>query len=407
MTNLPHIAARVFDTPLLMNRAKLDTILGILMPRLQGAGLPAAQNPQSSDGQTTPDGIAVIPVFGTLVQRASGLEAQSGLTSYSTISQSLSDALNDSSIKGILLDIDSPGGEASGVFDLAQQIFAARKVKPIWAVADEEAFSAAYAIAAAASKVFIPRTGGIGSIGVIAVHLDQSKADEQDGYQYTAIYAGAHKNDLSPHQPLSDPARATLQNEVDRVYSLFVGDIAKMRGLSTDAVKATEAQLYFGDDAVKAGLADQVGNLNDALVKMTRSLQRPLTLSPIRKLKTKEQRMNESTETPEIETAAEASPEIMAEIAAAKATATAEALAYATEVTELCKLAGTPDKASEFIAKATPLAGVRTALLEAKAAADEASAIAGQIPATTKTQTGEPKIDTAAIYARRNAKKEH
>jgi signal peptide peptidase SppA len=406
MTSLPRIASRVFDTPLLMARAKLETIMGVLMPRFQGASLPPATSSDSGDSQTTSDGIAIIPVFGTLVQRATGLEAQSGLTSYASVAEQFKSALQDVRVKGIVLDIDSPGGEASGVFDLAAQIYAARKTKPIYAVADEEAFSAAYAIAAAASKIFIPRTGGVGSIGVIAVHLDQSKADEQDGLQYTAIYAGARKNDLSPHEPLSDPARQMLQAEVDRVYEVFVSDVAQMRGLSTDAVKAMEARLYFSQDAVKAGLADETGTLNDALGAMAKSLNRTAIPRPLRQLKPKEKVMSDAHESPDVQTAPAETPDTKAEIAAAKTTATAETLAYAAEVTELCRLAGVPGSATEFIAKATPIAEVRKALLTARAAADEASVIAGQIPANTNTQQGEPKIDTAAIYANRNSKKE-
>lgn len=406
MNYLPRIASRVFDTPLLMSRTKMETILGVLIPRFQGGSLPVNQTPSDGESVVTQQGIVIIPIFGTLVQRTTGLEAQSGLTSYATIGQQIDTALNDPNVKGIVLDIDSPGGEANGVFDLAQRIFAARKVKPIYAVADEEAFSAAYAIAAAASKIFVPRTGGVGSIGVIAVHLDQSVADEQDGLQYTAVYAGARKNDLSPHEPLSDPARELLQAEVDRVCGFFINDVAQMRGMTPDAVKATEAALYFGQDAVKAGLADQIGTLNDALGAMAKSLNRVATPRPLRQLKPKEKVMSDANESPEVQTASAEALDTKVEIATAKTEATAEALAYAAEVTELCQLAGVSAKATEFIAKATPLAEVRKALLTSKAETDEATTIAGQIPANTTTQSGEPKIDTAAIYANRNSKKE-
>lgn len=431
MTLLPHLAGRVFDTPLLIARAKLDTIMGVLMPRLRGEALPFAQGAVTASYDVTPEGIAVIPVFGTLVRRTVGLEAQSGLTSYASIGQQLAEAVADPKVKAILLDVDSPGGEAGGVFDLADQIFAARasqsrlrpvskhgtgsstqssrdqNVKPIWAVANEEAFSAAYAIAAAASKVYVSRTGGVGSIGVIAVHLDQSQAEADAGLKYTAIYAGARKNDLSPHEPLSDPARAALQTEVDRVYEMFVATVARTRGLAPDAVKATEAGLFFGADAVAAGLADKLGTFDDALADLRARLAPRQTLSPIRNLKRKDKTMTDPAEpsteaqNPDV-TLTDPAPDLDAITALAKAQAQKEALAYVSEVTQLCQLAGMPEKAADFIAKATPSAEVRKALLTAKAIADEATSIAGQIPAAPSAATGKSRIDTAAIYASRN-----
>jgi signal peptide peptidase SppA len=404
MTLLPHIAGRVFDAPLLIARAKLDTILGVLVPRLRGESLPFGAKPVARDYEVE-NGIAIIPVVGTLVRRTIGLEAQSGLTSYGLIGERLDAALQDSAVKAILLDIDSPGGEAGGVFDLADKIFSARKVKPIWAVANDEAFSAAYAIAAAADRIYLSRTGGVGSIGVIAVHLDQSVAEADAGLKYTAIYAGEHKNDLSPHEPLSDPARAQLQTEVDRVYALFTETVARMRGLEPAAIKETEAALYFGEQSVAAGLADRIGTMGDALSDLTKKIARPSSLTT-RTLKRKETPMTENTQPVEdLDPEMESIPDLAALKADLKEEAKTEAMAYVAEVTELCQLAGVPDKAAAFITKAVPAAEVRKALLETRAAQADATAIAGQIPANANpTTNAEPKIDTAAIYAARNKK---
>jgi len=150
--------------------------------------------------------------------------------------------------------------------------------KPVWAVANDMAFSAAYALASAAQKVFVSRTGGVGSIGVIAMHVDQSVKDAQDGLHYTAVYAGSRKNDLSPHGPMTTEAQRFLQGQVDRVYGLFVDTVARHRGLSSQAVRDTEAGLYFGKDAVRAGLADAVGTLDDALLALTDSLAPTLSV---------------------------------------------------------------------------------------------------------------------------------
>lgn len=396
MTLLPHIAGRVFDTPLLIARAKLDTILGVIVPRLRGEALPFGAKPTLRDYEVM-NGVAVIPIVGTLMRRMVGLEAQSGLMSYGLIAERLDAALQDNAVKGILLDIDSPGGEAGGVFDLADKIFSARKHKPIWAVANDEAFSAAYAIAASTERIYLSRTGGVGSIGVIAVHLDQSEAEADAGLKYTAIYAGERKNDLSPHEPLSDPARAQLQTEVDRIYELFTASVARMRGLDLAAVKATEAALYFGDQSVAMGLADRIGTMGDALSDLIKKVARPST-SINRNLKRKETPMSETQEQPT--TGMEAAPDLTA----LQQQARTEAMSYVTEVTELCQLAGVPDKALAFISKSTPAAEVRKALLEARAAQADATAIAGQIPANTSSTHAEPKIDTAAIYAARNKK---
>jgi signal peptide peptidase SppA len=228
----PHLASRLYGTPLLLARAKLDILLAVLGERI---GWPephaAVALPTPRALPDAPAGLAVIPVYGTLVRRALGLEAASGLTSYSEIGALLDGALADPRVTGILLDVDSPGGEAGGVFELAQRIRAADRVKPVWAIAADSAFSAAYVLASAASRVYVTQTGGVGSIGVIALHVDQSARDAQQGYRYTAITAGEQKNDFSPHEPLDPAAHARLQAEVDRLYGIFIDHVAMMRDL--------------------------------------------------------------------------------------------------------------------------------------------------------------------------------
>jgi capsid assembly protease len=278
---LPHLAARLFGTPLLIHQPKLEVILSVLGPRVglpDGVGQGGYARPERSKAES-PSGIAVIPIHGSLVRRTVGLEADSGLTSYQGVQQMLEMARDDPSVDAILLDIDSPGGESSGVFDLADKIQAVGLIKPVWAVANDMAFSAAYALASAAQKVYVSRTGGVGSIGVIAMHVDQSVKDAQEGLHYTAVYAGSRKNDLSPHGPMTSEAQRFLQGEVDRVYGLFVDTVARHRHLSSNAVRDTEAGLFFGKDAVRAGLADAVGTLDDALLALTESLAPTLSLS--------------------------------------------------------------------------------------------------------------------------------
>ena len=214
MFNLPHVASRVFGAPLMIGRAKLEAILGVLAPRLAGGGLEPINAESDPPRQTsvTVEKIAVVSVIGTLVSRSSYLDAASGLQSYADISGAIAAAMDDPSIRGIILDVDSPGGEVGGLFDLVEQLQAARaaKAKPLWAVANESALSAAYAIASATDRLYVTRTGEVGSIGVVAVHIDESGADLKAGLAWTFVFAGDRKVDGNAHEPLSERARATV-----------------------------------------------------------------------------------------------------------------------------------------------------------------------------------------------------
>ena len=283
MTNLPtmpYLASRVFGTPLLIHPRKLEVILSVVGPRM-GMVVPeaSAQLVQISPPERVMrtdlqvPNIAVISILGTLVRRTGAMDAASGLTSYASISSQINAAINDPNVDAVLLDIDSPGGEAGGAFDLADEIVSARSTKPIWAVANDDAFSAAYAIACSAERIYLTRTGGVGSIGVIALHVDQTQRDALDGYRYTAIYAGDRKNDLSPHLPLSNEASTALQTEVDRLYEMFVSTVATNRGLDAQAVRDTQAGLFYAGDAIEAGFADAIGTADDAMRALALEVQ--------------------------------------------------------------------------------------------------------------------------------------
>lgn len=209
--------------------------------------------------------IAIIPIHGLLTKRQELFSSIFGTTSYEEIFEAISSALDDEKVEKILLDIDSPGGEVGGLFDLVDFIYNARIQKPIYAFANDHAFSAAYAIASAASKIFINRVSGVGSIGVIATHIDVSGADKKDGIKYTTIFAGEKKNDLSPHSPLSEHAISDLQTEVNRLYEIFIETVAKNRNLSSELIRSTEAATYFGKDALTIGLADEFTDFQGCL----------------------------------------------------------------------------------------------------------------------------------------------
>jgi signal peptide peptidase SppA len=274
---LPHLASRLYATPLLLSPSKLDIILAVLGSRV---GWPDQQTamalPQTRASPhniaLSAAGIAVVAVQGSLVRRSMAMDAQSGMTSYGEIASMLDEAARDPGVAGILLDIDSPGGEAGGVFELSRKIRDINALKPVWAVASDAAYSAAYAIASAASRVFVTETGGVGSIGVIAMHVDQSARDAKEGYRFTAISAGELKNDLSPHEPINKAAATRLQAEVDRLYGLFVDHVAAMRGLAAKTVRATQAGLFFGPDAVRCGLADALASPDQVVAEFSNYL---------------------------------------------------------------------------------------------------------------------------------------
>jgi signal peptide peptidase SppA len=213
--------------------------------------------------------VAIIPIHGLLTKRSEFFDSFFGTTSYDEIHELIAAALDDSKINSILLDVDSPGGEVSGLFDLVDFIYESRNIKPIYAIANDHAFSAAYAIASAATKIFVTRTSGVGSIGVIATHVDVSEFDKKEGIKYTTIFAGDRKNDLSPHEPLSDEATADLRKEVDRLYKMFVDLVARNRNISTAQVKATQAALYCGADSISLGLTDEIADFRKCLSIIT------------------------------------------------------------------------------------------------------------------------------------------
>ena len=392
MTSLVHLASRLYGTPLLIARAKLDTILAVLGPRIGLAPtelalpvvVPAAAEPEP--GPTAP-GIAVIPIHGTLVRRAIGLDAASGLTSYTRIAADLDAALAAPEVAGILLDIDSPGGEAGGVFELGARIREASARKPVWAHAGDSAFSAGYALACAAQRVTLSTTGGVGSIGVIALHIDQSVRNAQNGLSVTALYAGAHKNDATPHAPLTPQATDALQTEIERLYALLVAHVAAMRVLDANAVRATEAALFFGEDALAAGLADGVASLDATLADFAAALRggrssgspTPLAMPTRLALPTPmETSMTVPTEAVPVQPTPPSAPApaavVPAVAPAALLTPTASVAPPAPDpqgeavaVAELCLLAGCPERTTEFLAARMSAAQVRQVLLQARA----------------------------------------
>ena len=297
------IAARAFNTPLLVEPTKAMAFLSGLGPRILGRRVELVDSGHAPDGTSAPpvrasilagnlterlqqhgdapypvvDGIAVIEISGVLIHRGSWIGQSSGQTSYEGIAAQIEAAASDPTVRGIALEIDSFGGEVAGVFDLSDRIRATRAEKPVWAFVAEHAFSAGYALASQADRILLPRTGAVGSIGVVVMHADLSGQLDQDGVRVTLIHSGQHKVDGNPYEPLPENVRDDIQREIDVLRFLFAETVAAGRAgrLSQDAALATEAATFRGTDAVSAGLADEVVDLTRGFARFRESLSSP------------------------------------------------------------------------------------------------------------------------------------
>ncbi len=213
------------------------------------------------------DGIAVIPVNGTITPRGSLFSYLFGGASVNRISADIDAADKDPRIRGKVLHVDSPGGRVSGVSGLAQFVRESAGKKPIVTFSDGQITSAATWIGSAADKKILSPTASDGSIGVLKLHVDWSKHDEKMGIKYTWLTAGKYKAVGNPDEPLTDEARRMLEGRLARVYDAFVADIAAFRSVSEDIVRRdmAEGRVFIGQESVDVGLADAVGTIDDAV----------------------------------------------------------------------------------------------------------------------------------------------
>lgn len=235
----PLFADTVFDTLGTLDAAALTAVLADAAPRQYGLI----------------EGVALIPVCGALVKDASWWM---DCTTYGWIREGFLAATIDPEVDAIAFLIDSPGGEVAGCFDLVDEIYAARGTKPIWAILDECAYSAAYAIASACDHITVPRTGGVGSIGVMAVHIDISKALSGAGIAVTFFQYGDRKTDGAAEKPLDREAKTAFQDDIDAMGELFIATVARNRNLTASKVRRTEAATFRAETGVANGLADAV-----------------------------------------------------------------------------------------------------------------------------------------------------
>jgi len=273
------LAHRLFNRPLAIHPARAQAITDELAGQRRigealayGAGMKApCPTPPAQAPIVTPDGVAVVRVSGLLVQRWHPM-SEEGVTGLDWLRAQLILAFSDPKVRAIVMDIDSFGGEVAGTFDLVDMIHAARGMKPVWAILTEEAYSGAYALASAADRIMIPRTGGAGSIGVIAMVLEMYRALHKAGTTVHPIRHGERKDEINEFEPLSDDARARLQARVDACGALFVETVARNRGLRPRAIRALQAGTFLGPDSVRLGLADAVSAPDQAYEALVASL---------------------------------------------------------------------------------------------------------------------------------------
>jgi len=327
--------------PLLIEATKLDAAYGVRRPyRLQ-------------------DGVAVIDIAGLLANEPSLFDAiLFGATAYGDILAEVEQGIADPEVRAVLLRVNSPGGDSENAFETAAVLAELARQKPIWAVADNSMFSAAYLLATAAERIYVPEfTGGVGSIGIYAEHVDWSEYNRKLGVKVTYIAEGEGKTDGNPNEPLSETARAALEAEVRRLYGLFVSAVAQRRGLSEQAIRDMGAALKYGPEAVAAGLADRLGTFRTALADLA-AFVRPTSIPQGGK-----RIMTD-------ETVRAATPEPTIDLEAIRAEARREGYAEAREIVELCALAGMPAKAVTLLARGVTTAEARQYLVEARAAED-------------------------------------
>jgi HK97 family phage major capsid protein len=214
--------------------------------------------------------VAVLPITGTIMPKGNMLSDFSGGTSVEKLTKQFRSVVNNQDVRAVVLDIDSPGGSVYGIDELASEIRAARDQKKIVAQVNPLAASAAYYLGSAAHEIAMTPSGEVGSIGVFMAHRDLSKAYEEMGVKTTLISAGKYKVEANPYGPLTDEARAFLQQRVNEYYDGFVKAVAEGRGVSVKDVRNGfgQGRVVGADEAKSAGLVDRIATFDGTLERL-------------------------------------------------------------------------------------------------------------------------------------------
>lgn len=282
------LLSEFLNTPWAIDPERLDVLAQVFVrwaldqpasPVVMGAVAAdvSATAARRDQAQSAGGSIAVLPLYGATVQRTNLQSASGGgVASLQNFTRAFRAAVSDPSVSGILLDIDSPGGSVFGVQELANEIYQARSQKPIVAIANSTAASAAYWIGSSAGEFYVTPGGEAGSVGVYAAHRNMAKALEQQGVDTTLVSAGRYKTEGNPFGPLSDEARAHMQARIDAHYGAFTRAIARNRGTDVAAVRGGmgEGRTLNANDARAAGLVDDIATFDQVLARMSKGASR-------------------------------------------------------------------------------------------------------------------------------------
>lgn len=428
------LAAAVLNQPLLVQPAIGEALVGGYLEgkvTSDDSVLKADRFEVSGpDGQ--PVGVAqnligVINLSGAMVNRPMPGASGPGPVSYAAVRDTFDELLNDDAVTSIILRLDSPGGMASGCFDLVDHIFDARGQKPLYALVDDQAYSACFALASACDEIWISRTGGVGSVGVVRFHQDWSGNNAQIGLKVTPLFAGARKVDFNPNFPLSEEAYAEAMADLEDMRTMFVDTVARNLGMEADAVRATEAACYRGQAAVAVGFATRLGTWHDLIAHLGAADAAP---PPAPGNPDPEDDPEAAATSPEREPAPAPPAAIVVNPAAALAAAiaaselppalavallrrppqeaesAASAVEYATAVQDACAAAlrGDDTLAASFIEKNTDLDTVRAQLLSMKAEEGRSTQVVTAHPASMADQRAadnKAKLNPNHIYKQR------
>lgn len=296
MIDYPLIGQNLFNVPLMLRPEKCEIVAAALLDHLgiaklnridgttmgvvelrQEASLATADGRDNRRYYQVIDGVAIIPVQGSLAQRVRGLDPYSGMVGYNQIEAKLEMAQDDEHVRAILFDIDSPGGQVAGCFDLARKIASYAKrnggPKPIVGAANEQACSAGYAILSACDEIYMPETGVVGSIGVWTLLVDMTRNLDREGIEITMVRAGDRKARGAYFEKADKETVTKLMNWVEATRDQFVELVARNRSLPVAEVRAQEGDWFHGEEALTRGLIDGFGPF-EAIFNRARTLAR-------------------------------------------------------------------------------------------------------------------------------------
>jgi len=301
---------RVLDTALTtvwaMEEAALERLLDIAARQNETTpeALEAyrAKSMDRAEKAKVREGVAIIEAIGPMFQRANLMTAMSGATSYDTLRRDFQTAIDDPKIKGVVLNVDTPGGAALGVNELAEAVYQARGVKPIVAYVGGMGCSAGYWLASAADKVVVDPMAVLGSIGAQIATSDSTAADEKKGVKRFRFVSSVSPNKNA--EPGTEEGSAELQKTVDAMGQVFVDVVARNRGVDTETVLKDfgKGGTFVGKDAVKAGLADAVGDFEAVLAELSAGSKKSSSTGSTRKGTAMSDQTAETANEPKAET---------------------------------------------------------------------------------------------------------